>query len=212
MKLEMIEAESATRLHRTFFERPARVVAIELIGKVLVFRNHQDEFAGRIVETEAYGGFSDAASHAYKGKTPRNEVMFGKPAVSYVYFTYGNHHCFNVVTESEGTAGAVLIRALEPVSGIESMRKNRQTSDLYQLTSGPGKLTQAFGMTREQNGLDLTDGPLYIREHETPHFHRVVASKRIGITQAADCLLRFFEYGNPHVSTARKSTRKAVTV
>ncbi len=191
------------KLAREFYARPARVVAIELIGKVLVYRSSQDEFRGRIVETEAYQGADDPASHAYRGPTPRNQVMFGKPGVSYVYFTYGNHHCMNVVTDSDGVAGAVLIRALEPLTGTQSMKENRGVSSLEQLASGPGKLTQAFGITRAQNGIDLTEDVLYI-EGETHDFCRIGASARIGISAAADRLLRFYEENNPHVSTYRK--------
>jgi len=196
------------KLARGFYARSAHVVAIDLIGKVLVFETNSTIFQGRIVETEAYGGSDDPASHAYRGQTPRNQVMFGRPGMSYVYFTYGNHHCFNAVTESEGSAGAVLIRALEPIEGIELMKKNRGVSDHHQLTSGPGKLTQAFGITRDQNNLDLTSGNLYIDDKDVSDWIRIGVSARIGISAGKDRLLRFFEEDNPHVSTARKSARK----
>ena len=116
---------SPVSLDRHFYERNTQVVAFELIGKVLVFKENGTKISGKIVETEAYFGAKDPASHAYRGMTPRNRVMFGAPGVSYVYFTYGNHHCLNVVTEKEGTAGAVLIRALEPISGVPIMQRRR---------------------------------------------------------------------------------------
>src|SRR3989338_10306073 len=113
-------------LERSFYERNTQVVAFELIGKVLIFKQGDNFLSGKIVETEAYFGANDPASHAYRGVTPRNRVMFGPAGKTYVYFTYGNHYCLNIVTEKEGVAGAVLIRALEPLGGIDMMRKNRR--------------------------------------------------------------------------------------
>jgi len=161
---------------------------------------------GRIVETEAYGGSDDPASHAYRGVTPRNTVMFGPAGFSYVYFTYGNHHCFNIVTDREDVAGAVLIRAVEPLFGIPTMIKRRKQTALQNLTNGPGKLTEAFGITRKHSGHDLTLEPLYVAESikkdqadcETPI--QVKATKRIGISRAKNRPLRFYLLGNPYVS------------
>src|SRR3989338_6521216 len=130
-------------LERAFYERNTRVVAFELIGHMLVFERQDGNVSGRIVETEAYFGAEDPASHAYCGLTQRNRAMFGLAGMSYVYFTYGNHFCLNVVTERAGVAGAVLIRAVEPISGVSMMKKRRQSGNMLELANGPGKLTQA---------------------------------------------------------------------
>ncbi len=167
---------------------------------MLVFKQKEGFLSAKIVETEAYLGSQDPASHAYRGVTPRNRVMFGPPGRSYVYFTYGNHHCLNVVTEEEGTPGAVLIRAVEPVSGIEVMTKRRGGVKLEALTSGPGKLTQAFGITREHSGVDLTENFFYITEGNSGEAICIRAAKRIGIAQAVDLPFRFFWLGNRFVS------------
>jgi DNA-3-methyladenine glycosylase len=187
-------------LSSSFYKRYTPVVAFELIGKTLVFKQKEAVFSGTIVETEAYLGLRDPASHAYRGVTPRNRVMFGPPGVSYVYFTYGNHHCLNVVTEEDGTAGAVLIRSLEPVSGIEVMTKRRAQDKLEALTSGPGKLTQAFGITREHSGLSLTQEPFYIAEQDTKESIPICATQRIGISQAKELPFRYYWLGNKFVS------------
>ena len=196
-------------LGRSFYQRNTEVVAFELIGKRLVFKQKETLLSGKIVETEAYLGSQDPASHAYRGVTPRNRVMFGPPGMSYVYFTYGNHHCLNVVTEEDGTPGAVLIRAVEPISGIEIMTKRRgrdngrgkfQTCPYEQLTNGPGKLTQAFGITREHSGLDLTKEPFYIAEEDSEELIPIRTTKRIGISQAKDLPFRFLWLGNRFVS------------
>lgn len=187
-------------LPRSFYERNTRIVAQELIGCILVFQDGKKLLSGKIVETEAYFGLSDPASHAYSGVTCRNQPMFGPAGFSYVYFTYGNHYCFNVVTERESVPGAVLIRALEPLSGINQMRKNRGVSDLLQLTSGPGKLTKAFGISAEHSNLDLTCPNFYLAEGGFEEFMKIKVSKRIGISRAKDALLRFCLSGNPHLS------------
>src|SRR3989338_6844339 len=196
----MAERMSPVSLDRHFYERNTQVVAFELIGKVLVFKENGTKISGKIVETEAYFGAKDPASHAYRGMTPRNRVMFGAPGVSYVYFTYGNHHCLNVVTEKEGTAGAVLIRALEPMEGIELMKKRRGKANEEQITNGPGKLTQAFGITREHSGINLTSGSFYIGETGDQEFLSIQTAKRIGISRAKDELLRFYLSTSDHVS------------
>lgn len=187
-------------LPRSFYQRNSAVVAFELIGKILSFRQNSKMFLGRIVETEAYFGADDPASHAFRGPTPRNQVMFGVPGFSYVYFTYGNHHCLNIVTEKKDSAGAVLIRALEPLSEIECMKKRRRTIDLRQLTSGPGKLTQAFGITREHNGMDLTDESFCVREEKMKEPLLIQATTRIGISRAKEMPYRFYLSTSPFVS------------
>lgn len=185
---------------RSFFERDTRVVAIELIGRNLVFQSGGNLIRGRIVETEAYYGSEDPASHAYRGPTPRNQVMFGPAGKTYVYFTYGNHHCLNLVTESDGTPGAVLIRAVEPLDGIERMKRNRKMDSEHNLTNGPGKLTQAFGVTREHSGLDVVSGPVGVEEGEKNTCLQIGVSPRIGISSGQDKLLRFYLKNNLYVS------------
>ena len=175
-------------LPRSFYARPTVEVARDLLGKILV----HGRTAGRIIETEAYLGSQDEASHAFRGPTPRNRVMFGPPGHAYVYFIYGMYECMNVVTETDGTAGAVLIRALEPLRGIETMRRRRPHAKREQdLTSGPGKLTIALGITRRQNGADLTRGPLTIHPPDHPLQFEIESTPRIGIRRCADWPLRF---------------------
>jgi DNA-3-methyladenine glycosylase len=159
------------------------------------------ETAGRIVETEAYLGGDDLASHSARGITNRTRVIFGPPGHAYVYFIYGMYECLNIVAEPEGKAGCVLIRALEPVAGIEMMRKRRPTAkSVHDLASGPGKLTLAMAITRAQNGADLTRGSLVVRQPvEEPEFE-IKVTPRIGISKCADLPLRFLIAGNPSVS------------
>jgi DNA-3-methyladenine glycosylase len=189
-------------LPRSFYDRSSLVVARELIGKRLVRADPPgEELSGTIVETEAYGGKSDPASHAYRGKTARNEVMFGEPGHAYVYFTYGFHYCLNFVTNpgAEG-ARAVLIRAAEPLSGLETMAIRRKTSFVTQLASGPGKLCQAFGIDKSLNGEDATKKGSAIRVEDTPYAGQVGVSRRIGIKTAVEKDWRFYAISNPNVS------------
>src|ERR1700719_974508 len=150
-------------LDRTFFRRDPRRVARDLLGKILV-REGEFDLTARIVEVEAYLGENDPAAHAAAGNTARNAVLFGPPGYAYVYFIYGNHYCLNVSCEREGKAGSVLFRALEPIEGIEEMASARGVEvkaprDLVKLTSGPGRLAEAFGISRARdNGVDLTSG------------------------------------------------------
>lgn len=196
-------------LPKSFYERDARVVACELIGKVLVFENQGALLRGEIVETEAYLGSEDPASHAYRGVTPRNRVMFGRGGVSYVYFTYGFHHCFNVVTGKEGAASAVLLRAVKPLDGIGEMKKRRNgIKHLQDLTNGPGKLAQAFGITREHSGIDLTQNGFHIEEGEKAPYEQIRVSPRIGIREAKNLLYRFFREDSKFVSAKSSASRK----
>jgi DNA-3-methyladenine glycosylase len=157
--------------------------------------------AGRIVEVEAYLGVNDRAAHAWRGLTPRTRVIFGPPGHAYIYFIYGMYECLNFVCEPEGDAGAVLIRALEPLAGIATMRRRRPAARRVEdLASGPGKLTLAMGITRKLNGADLVTGPLQVRR---PHIEppiEVKTTPRIGITHCADWPLRFVIADNPFVS------------
>ena len=180
-------------LPRSFYTRDTLTVARELLAKHLVRRVGESELVGRIVEVEAYGGADDPASHAYRGMTPRNQVMFGEGGFAYVYFTYGKHYCFNVTTEKEGVPGAVLIRALQSVSGIEMMQKNRGVKRLRDLTNGPGKLTQAMSITKEQNGLDLASSrELFIFKPRVKDDFEVASARRIGIRVGVEKPWRFY--------------------
>ena len=188
-------------LPRSFYTRDTLTAARELLAKHLVRRVGEPELVGRIVEVEAYGGADDPASHAYRGMTPRNQVMFGKGGFAYVYFTYGKHYCFNVTTEKEGVPGAVLLRALQPVSGIEMMQKNRGVKRLRNLTNGPGKLTQAMSITKEQNGLDLARSrELFIVKPRVKDDFEVVSARRVGIRVGVEKPWRFYIKNNKFVS------------
>lgn len=190
-------------LSRAFFERDTLQVTRELLGHQLV-RTWDDgrRLVGRIVETEAYVGQMDTACHASRGKTARNAVMFGPPGHAYVYFIYGMYHCLNVVTEAEGYPAAVLIRALEPVAGLDVMRRLRGGRADRELTSGPGKLCQALAVDRSLNGVDVCSaGALRIEAGEPAG--RIETSPRIGIRGAPEDLAapwRFFVHGNRFVS------------
>ncbi len=185
-------------LPRDFYLQPTLDVARSLLGKILVHRTPRGIIAGRIVETEAYTS-DDPACHACNGMTKRNAMMFGAPGHAYVYFTYGMYHCFNAVTAPEGVGEAVLVRAVEPLEGIESMEENRGTEVLTNLCSGPGKLCMAFGLDRRHNGLDLTGSDLVIVDDGCQPGD-IATATRIGIRQGVDLPWRFYITGNPHVS------------
>lgn len=192
-------------LSREFYKRDTVEVAKDLLGKLLVRKIDYAVLAGKIVETEAYRAHDDPASHAFRGKTERNSVMFGEPGHAYVYFTYGNHFCLNVTARNHLPAGAILIRAIEPIEGIEVMLKNRQVSEITNIASGPGKLTKAMSITREQNGKDLCNRrELYLVNSDSIDY-KVGFSSRIGIVRATDRLWRFFIKGNPHVSRKKQN-------
>jgi len=198
-------------LPRTFYDRDPRDVSRDLLGKVLVRRQGRNLRAARIVEIEAYLGEGDPAAHAASGRTPRNSVLFGPPGHAYVYFIYGNHYCLNISCLPDGVPGCVLVRALEPLIGIEEMALGRGLSlngsgDLRKLTSGPGRLAEAFSITRERdNGKDLTSpsSDLFVTDDGyTPS--RVLATVRIGIVKAASRPLRYVIAGNEFVSGPRR--------
>jgi DNA-3-methyladenine glycosylase len=189
-------------LPRSFYDRSSLVVGREIIGKKLV-RTLPDgtELSGIIVEAEAYGGNRDPASHAFRGETPRNSVMFGEAGHAYVYFTYGAHYCLNFVTSPKiGKASAVLIRAVEPVSGIQAMASRRKTTVLTQLASGPGKLTQALEIDKLLNGIDVTLPHSPIRVESGVPEVKVAASRRIGINVAVQRKWRFYCSNSQYVS------------
>jgi DNA-3-methyladenine glycosylase len=181
---------------REFFDRSVHEVARELIGCELAVA----QTAGVIVETEAYDA-TDPACHAYIGRTPRNEVLFGPPGHAYVYLSYGIHSLLNAVTEPEGSAAAVLIRALEPTAGVDLMRERRGREEVEELCSGPGKLTEALGVGLALNGADLLAPPFELFDRgERWNGTEIVASTRIGITKAADLPWRYSAEGNSYVS------------
>ena len=200
----------APRLGRKFFVRDPVTVARELLGKLLVRREQNTLRAGRIVEAEAYLGDDDPAAHAYAGRTLRNAVLFGPPGHAYVYFIYGNHYCTNISCMPDGDAGCVLLRALEPAYGIADMAVARdldptkltRTSQLRLIASGPGRLSQALGITRRRdNGQDLTSPQSDLWAADDGYVpQQILATPRIGITKAAERPLRFVIAGNAFVS------------
>jgi DNA-3-methyladenine glycosylase len=205
-----------TRLPSNFYDRDPRRVARELLGKVLVRREGRKFLAGRIVEVEAYL-HDDPAAHSFIGRTDRNFVLWGPPGISYVYFIYGNHYLFNVSCLPDGVAGGVLFRAVEPLIGIREMARGRDLSDidlsdkrqLRLLTSGPGRLAEAFGITRQRdNEKDLTSAKsdLWIADDGAPR-PRVKVTRRIGITKGAERPLRYVMAGNQFVSGTRSTER-----
>ena len=208
------------RLTGRFFARPALEVAPALIGRTLFSIAPEGLVAGRIVEVEAYGGFggvaaplstesrapeaanplksnsgsSDPGSHAFRGRTPRNSVMFGPPGHLYVYFTYGMHHCANIVTDADGVAGAVLLRAVEPTEGLDLMAQRRGTDDLRKLARGPARLCQAFALDLGHNRADLATGDVWVgrtRRLSLP----IQTSARVGLRPGMDQPWRFYEPG-----------------
>ena len=190
-------------LNRNFYCRDTSTVARELLGKVLVKVNGSENVGGVIVETEAYYGRDDPASHAFRGATPRAEIMFGRPGISYVYLCYGMYYLLNVVTEAEGSPGAVLIRALEPIWGIDIMRKRRSSKENVNLTNGPGKLTVAMGINGNDNGKDLTKietGLNIFDSRKNVGDLEISVSERIGIKNGKGRLLRYFLKNNKFVS------------
>jgi DNA-3-methyladenine glycosylase len=189
-------------LKRAFYERPAVDVARDLLGKLLM----HGSVAGIIVETEAYLGGDDLAAHSARGITDRTRVIFGPPGHAYVYFIYGMYECLNIVAEPTGQPGCVLIRALEPVAGVDLMQSRRPAAKrLEDLASGPGKLTLALGITRAHNGADLTRGPLVVRAPAEAHRLEIAVTPRIGIRECADWPLRFLLKGNRFVSGAKRN-------
>lgn len=188
------------KLPKDFYLRSSIIVAKDLLGKILVHKKGKRIYSGIIVETEAYTGRNDPAAHSFGGMTKRNEVMFGEGGACYVYFTYGNHYCVNVVTETKDTPHAVLIRGVEPVEGLSFMMENRQTDNLYNLTNGPGKLTKAMEIDLRLNGENLEGDKIFIAKPAEKNKFKVLKSKRIGITKNPDKLWRFYLADNPFVS------------
>jgi len=182
------------QLGKKFYNQSTVELAKALLGKYLVFGN----LKGIIVETEAYLGKDDPGCHANRGQTLRNAPMFGPAGFTYVYFIYGMYHCLNVVSGKPGIGEAVLIRALEPVEGISLMQRRRKTKKIENLCSGPGKLTQAFGITRKHNNLSLINGLIQIYDSKLKP--EIAVSTRIGLSAGKELELRFFVLGNGFVS------------
>jgi DNA-3-methyladenine glycosylase len=204
-------------LPRSFYDRDPREVSRDLLGKILVRRDRKKLLAGRIVEVEAYLGEDDRAAHSAAGRTARNAVLFGPPGYAYSYFIYGNHYCLNVSCLPDGIAGGILFRALEPLEGIEEMARLRGVSvekpnDLRKLTTGPGRLAEAFAITRQRdNEKDLTDASsdlLIAEDGYSPD--RILVTPRIGISKAVERPLRYVIAGNAFVSGPRSPSQAAL--
>lgn len=200
------------RLKEDFFKRDTLIVAEDLLGKILVREKNGEKITCKIVETEAYIGEIDKACHAYKGKrTSRTEPLYGKPGIAYVYFIYGMYYCFNIITKKEGKPEGVLIRAVEPIDGIDYMSLNRykkvyDSLNTYQrknLCNGPSKMAMACNITKEDTWIDLTkSNELFVQDNCSENF-KIIKSKRVGIDyaeEARDFLWRFYIEGNKYVS------------
>ena len=183
----------------SFLQDDVVLAAQRLLGCDLIFSNGNTEVRLKIVETEAYHQ-TDAASHSYKGRTPRTDVMFGPAGHLYVYFTYGMHYCMNIVTGPEGEGSAVLIRAVEPLTGLDYLRKHRPGIDDAQLVNGPAKLCKALAITKEWNGHDLRKAPLQLDISPPIPASQLVQTTRIGISRAQDKPWRFYVRNNPYIS------------
>lgn len=198
----------APPLPQSFYDRETEIVARELLGAMLECRTPDGVASGRIVETEAYLGEHDLACHAAAGRTARTAPLYGPPGIAYVYFIYGMYWCFNAVTRAEHQPSAVLVRALEPVEGLDVMRSRRRSVRRdTDLTNGPGKLCLALGIDGRLNWKPLQRPPLLIRAGEQVSDRDVVVTPRIGITQSADWPLRWYVRDNPYVSGKRRAAR-----
>ena len=197
---------NSKKLPRKFYTRVVKTVAKDLLGKILVKKEGSSILAGRIVEVEAYDGNIDEAAHTFIGKTTRNEIMFNEGGYFYVYFTYGAHFCCNVVTGKKDHGTAVLIRAIEPIKGINKMIKNRfgrkllNEKERFNLTSGPGKVCQAMGINRSHYGIDLTMDKIFIIDAPKLKRNMMVVTKRVGIKKSVNLPWRFYIKENPYVS------------
>lgn len=192
------------KLSREFYNRDVLTVAEEILGKTLVHRTEEGVTKGKIVEVEAYNGLCDKAAHSYKNLySERTKIQYGEGGYAYVYLIYGMHICMNIVTNRENLPEVLLLRALEPVEGIDLMKKRRKTDKLKNLCSGPGKLSQAMGITRENYGEDLCGDSFYLEDAPVLAAEEIQRTKRINIDyaeEAADFLWRFSVKGNPFVS------------
>ena len=191
----------------TFYSRPTLEVARDLLGCELWVNHGSTALGGKLVEVEAYIGEEDPSCHAHRGRTRRTETMYGPPGMAFVYFTYGHHWMLNFVTERRGFPAAVLIRGIEPLSGIATMRRRRMVPRDYDLSNGPGKLTQAFGITGRDNGADLRGPRLVITRGSSEPREPITTSGRIGVGEGHERPWRFFYEYNPWVSKFRFGTK-----
>ena len=200
-----VEEYNKLSLNRSFYNRHTIHVAIDLVGKILSYKSGLGTIKGKVVEVEAYLGEKDPACHAYVVKTKRSQIFWADPGLAYIFINYGIHHCLNAITEKPNVPGCVLIRAVEPLMGIDIMKRNRAKEELTLLTNGPGKLTQAFGINIIHNGMDLTDGDLTFETNDD--CDDIVVSSRIGISKAKREPLRFYEKDNPFVSQIKRNKK-----
>lgn len=197
---------SNNKLPVKFYKRNVIIVAKELLGKIIAVNKKGKILSGRIVEVEAYDGSIDQAAHTYIGKTKRNEVMFESGGLLYVYFTYGMYYCSNVVTGKENERTAVLLRALEPIEGIDTMAFNRfgkieiSEKQKLNLTNGPGKLCMALGIDKSQNGISLIGDEIYILKNKKIPEEKIAVTTRIGISKSKELPWRFYIKDNPYIS------------
>jgi len=202
----MIPSEYKTSLPLDFYRRDVLTVARELLGKILFKQSDEEYCSGKIVEVEAYDGVNDKAAHSYRGKTKRNEVMFDNGGRLYVYFIYGMHFCGNVVTGGVNEGSAVLLRALQPLTGIKSMFNNRGRKienydrEIIKLCNGPAKICQAFDIDKKWNGFDLSSHQIFITSGENININNIVTTKRIGIKDSKELPWRFYIKDNPFIS------------
>ncbi len=194
------------KLTKSFYEQDLHKVAKKLLGKIFINNSGKVLLSGRIVEVEAYDGSIDEASHSYNGKTKRNEIMFSGGGLLYVYFTYGMHFCANVVTGKVNDGNAVLIRAVEPIEGIDEMMLNRfgkksiSQKDFLNLTNGPAKFAQAFNITKAENGTDLCSNNIFIKNNSETSEEKIICTTRIGIKKSVDLPWRYYIKDNPFIS------------
>ena len=197
---------SGIKLSKSFYKRDLLTVAKELLGKVLIKKNPKNLLAANIVEVEAYNGEIDKAAHTYSGRTERNKVMFNEGGFLYVYLSYGVHHCCNIVTGFEEKGTAVLIRAVEPLNGLDVIIKNRfgrklkNDKEIINLTSGPGKVCKALGINRNHSGIDLTGDKIFLLDQPKVKASEIGISKRIGITKSTNYPWRFYIKENQFLS------------
>ena len=199
------------KLTRSFYNRPTLEVCNSIVGQIIVYDSAEGRLSARITEVEAYIGQADPACHASLGMTKRNKVMFGLPGMAYIYFIYGMYNCLNFVTEADGLAAAVLLRGAEPIDGIELMRQRSKAKQDWQLLNGPGKFCRSFGLSRDQNGLDLTGTELYLEQSDQPK-PVIERSSRIGISTGREKMWRFFDAGSQAVSKSpnEATNKKAI--
>ena len=197
---------SGIKLSKSFYKRDLLTVAKELLGKVLIKKNPKNLLAANIIEVEAYNGEIDKAAHTYSGRTERNKVMFNEGGFLYVYLSYGVHHCCNIVTGFEEKGTAVLIRAVEPLKGLDMMIKNRfsrklkNDMEIINLTSGPGKVCKALGINKDHSGIDLTGDKIFLLDQPKVKASEIGISKRIGITKSTNYPWRFYIKENQFLS------------